>query len=281
MFIFLLSIGLTDPINNVFAEEVDSKSLIDQLFLLLDQIITDPLFIKVTDNALFLLLVGGIVSSLLVAWVTGRWQARRESFQMKSQLVTKINRSATKLIVALEFNARKESLDKKPIHQVFFEWRETSAEIGATVRVHWHAKVGLSPVVQEWNNYFEVVKHLYNIIVLNINMENVDIEKMTVYEKAEFEKKIAKQKDELKQKNSNLQNYLTRDTKDMELEYKPEDCNTALKNFFKAFQNQDTKDIERCVPDLLFFIDKRKYYLLTLIFKEPIISYDSFFKFKK
>ena len=243
MFIFLLSIGLTDPINDVFAEEVDSKFLIDQ-------VITHPLF---------LLLVGGSVSSLLVTWVTRSWQARRESFQIKSQLITKINRSATKLIVALEFNTRKETFDEESIHKVFLEWRETSADIGATVRANWHAKDDvINPVVKEWNTYFDVVKDLYNI-VLNINMENVDIG----------------------QKKSDIKDYLTNETKDVKLEYDAKKCETALENFFEAFENQKKKDIGRCVTELLFYIDKRKYFLLTLIFKEPIISYESFFKFKK
>lgn len=243
MFIFLISIGLTDPINNVFAAEGDLKFTVDQ-------VITHPLF---------LLLVGGSVSSLLVSWVTRSWQARRESFQTKSQLITKINRSATKLIVALEFNTRKETFDEESIHKVFLEWRETSAEVGAMVRANWHAKVDvINPVVKEWNTYFDVVKDLYNI-VLNINMENVDIEG----------------------KKSNMKEYLTNETEDMKLEYDTKECETALENFFKAFENRKEKDIGRCVTELLFYIDKRKYFLLTLIFKEPIISYNSFFKFKK
>ena len=98
MFIFLLSIGLTDPIKNVFAENHGPEFTIDQ-------VITHPLF---------LLLIGGGVSGITSIWVKRRLQARRESFQMKSQLVTKINRSATKLILALEFYARKETLKYSP-----------------------------------------------------------------------------------------------------------------------------------------------------------------------
>ncbi|MCZ6582293.1 MAG: hypothetical protein O6761_03875 [Thaumarchaeota archaeon] len=251
MFIFLLPIGLTDPINNVFADEHVNN---------INATATPSLFDQVSTHPLVLLLVGGIVSSLLVTWITRYWQARSESFKTKSELITKINKSSTKLIVALEYNTRKETFDEESIHEVFREWRETSAEIGAMVRANWNAidDVDDNPVVEEWNAYFEVVKDLYNI-VLKINMDNVGIKK----------------------KKSKIYDYLIKNTKDKKLEYDTKKCEPVLENFFKAVKNQEPKDIGRCMAELLFYVDKRKYYLLTLIFKEPIISYESFFKFKK
>ena len=110
MFIFLLSIGLTVPINNVFAVEGENYINATATPSLIDQVSTHPLV---------LLLVGGIVSSLLVTWITRYWQTRSENFQIRSQLVTKINKSSTKLIVALEFSTREGSLDEKLMRDVF------------------------------------------------------------------------------------------------------------------------------------------------------------------
>ena len=287
MFIFLLSIGLTVPINNVFA--VEGENNINGT--------AGPSFIdQVSTNPLVLLLVGGIGSTVFVAWITRHWQTRSENFQIRSQLVTKINKSSTKLIVALEFSTREGSLDEKLMRDVFREWRETSAEIGATVRVHWHRKVGHyeNPVVTEWNAYFKTVIDLYHII-RDINTRDEDFKK----------------------KKSKMEDYLINNDVFEELEYFKEDCKTAFDNFFKVVEEPEKpvsqmteelktvlanleilmskgkseqnsaevnlpvkKDIGRCVTDLLYFVDKRKYYLLTLIFKESIIPYSTFFKFK-
>lgn len=242
MFIFLLSISLTDPIKNVFAENHGLGITIDQIFL----------------HPLLLLLIGGAVSGYIIPRETKRWQARREIFEIKSQLITKINKSATTLLVELEFITRKENPNEKLIHNIFLEWRETAAEIGATVRTYWHAKNYVNPVLLEWNTFFDIVKDLYNI-VLNINMEKVDINRKKLFMKTYLE--------------SNPENEV--------LDYDPEKSIIALDNFFEALDKKDKKELRRCVPELLFYVDKRKYYLLTLIFKEPTTSYDSFFKFKK
>lgn len=242
-------------------------------------------FVDIIDHPLFILAIGAIITGFLIPQFAKSVQSRKESFEIKRDLIKKINSSTTKLLGTTQMLARQE-IKIEEIPPEFLEWKESCAEIGATVRAYWGDEKNNSEVELEWNGYYECVVDLYNVI--------------TNWIPEEHSKRIG-----------NITKFLKlNDSKDpkLELEYKPDIVDAITKKFLETViervnSNDNTKEIStklkqkpkiqgsmpkgwspendskkldyskeysKALFELVNVFDKRKYFLLKLLFSNEI-----------
>jgi len=208
------------------------------------------MIINILQNPLFVLITGGGITSLLIPQLTNKIQDRKENFEIKRELMQNINKSTTRLLEKIKMLSTGIS-SKKDLHEEFFNWSESCAEIGTTVRAYWSVGKGGSVVEDEWNAYYEHVEKLYNVIInFEERLEHGTIE-------------------------NNIISFLKGNNSNFKLEYDLNTVSRITEDFFK-----ETKDLTEsetypkryslALYDLVRLFDGRKYYLLKLVFKNKI-----------
>ena len=266
--------SITIRIEGIHSSSISSEDSINE-FENVGKIIID-----IISHPLVILLIGAVITKFLVPRLTDKMQARKESFEIKKELIKKINSSTTTLLETTKMLAKGDKTEEE-IPPEFLKWRESCAEIGATVRAYWDEGEKASVVEEEWNAYYERVVDLYDVIT--------DFSK---------EEKYNDIKDKLK-------SFFEKHDPKIRLEYNIEDeedksgkikegVDTRIKKFFDIVGKRDerkekpeqtffkTEDAKRtndnatkysvALVNLVYLFDKRKYYLLKLIFGNKIRS---------
>lgn len=210
----------------------------------------EKMIVDITSHPLFILAIGAGITGFLLPKFTDKMQARKESFEIKKELIKKINSSTATLLETTKMVAR-QKIKKEEIHLEFLQWSKSCAEIGATVRAYWNEGKKVSVVEKEWNSYYKMVDALYNVITNFYPKEK----------HSEIEKDIKK--------------FLKSNDSELRLEYEPEEVDTKTEEFFKTVgerveSKDNAKKYSEALFNLVYLFDKRKYYLLKLIFKNKI-----------
>ncbi len=206
--------------------------------------------INISKDPFFILITGGGITSLLIPKLTNKIQDRKENFEIKQQLMENINTSTTRLLEKTKMLSVGTAA-KEDLHTEFLNWRESCAVIGTTVRAYWSAGKEKNVVVKEWNEYYENVENLYNVIIN--------------YKKKEEYECISKE----------VISFLKKNDSDFDLEYEDNDVEKFTNAFFNEAKKHDaskkySENYSRALYDLVRLFDKRKYYLLKLVFKNKI-----------
>ena len=204
------------------------------------------MLVAIIQHPLFILVTGGGITSLLIPQLANRMQDRKENFKIKKDLIKKINKSTTTLLEKLKLLSNQER-NQEDITKQFLLWRADCADIGATVRAYWNEGKKESVVEEEWNAYYKMVENLYYVIT------NYSKEKQSRIEK-QFTKVLKKNPSKLR------------------LEYNPDTVGDITKNFFETMDKSkdNPDDYSEALSKLVNILDKRKYYLLKLIFRHKI-----------
>jgi len=237
------------------------------------------MIVDIISHPLILLLIGAGITGFLIPKFAESVQARKESFEIKKELIKKINKSTTILLGTTQMLAR-QKINEEVIYPEFLKWKESCAEIGADVRAYWDEGEKESAVEKEWNAYYDRVVDLYNVITkFCTQKERIDIEKklksfFTLHDpKLRLEYEI----DDVRVPSGEpIKGVDTRIKKFFETavdQSEPKD--NAIEKFFKtAVVKSESKDNAKEYPkafsDLIYLFDKRKYYLLKLIFTNKI-----------
>jgi len=208
------------------------------------------MIIDIISHPLFILLIGAWVTKVLIPRFTNNIQVQKENFEIKKELIKKINSSTTELLVITQMIAKQE-IKKEKVSDEFLKWTKSCAEIGATVRAHWDDGKNESVVEKEWNRYYDSVLDLYNIIT---NLP------------------VKKKRDKI---NKDLKSFFKSYNPVLRLEYEIDDVDTIIEDFFKIVDELDEyennlKKYSEALFELVYLFDKRKYYLLKLIFRNTI-----------
>ena len=204
------------------------------------------MLVAIVQHPLFILVTGGGITSLLIPQLANRMQDRKENFKIKKDLIKKINKSTTILLEKLKLLSNQER-NQEDITKQFLLWRADCADIGATVRAYWNEGKKESVVEEEWNAYYKMVENLYYVIT------NYSKERQSIIEK-QFTKVLKKNPSKLR------------------LEYNPDTVGDITKNFFETMDKSkdNPSDYSEALSKLVNILDKRKYYLLKLIFRHKI-----------
>jgi len=206
---------------------------------------------KILDDPLFIILTGGGITSLVIPRLTNKIHDRKVNFEIKKELVKKINKSTTRLLEKIKMLSIGVA-DEEKLSEEFFNWSESCSEIGTTVRVYWSGGKGKCVVEDEWNEYYKHVVMLYSVI--------------TNFKKEEGNEKIEKK----------IISFLeTKSDSDIELEYKENIVKKTTEKFFEETDKRDSfktdpEKYSQALYELVRLFDKRKYYILELVFKNKI-----------
>jgi len=275
-FVFNDSESITIRIEGIHSSSISAEKSVTE------SVNVEKMIVDFISHPLFILTIGAGITGLLIPTFTNKMQARTESFEIKKELIKKINSSTTKLLETTQMLTRQEiKVEKIPTE--FLKWKESCAEIGATVRAYWGDKENKSVIEVEWNAYYERVVELYNLIT-NFNPE--------------------KHRGRI----DHIKKFLKSNDPTLKLEYETEDVDTITDKFFETVVKlaepkdnpkeiptklEQKPEIRGCMPkgwspendskklyyskeysealyELVKMFDKRKYYLLKLIFSTKI-----------
>ena len=222
---------------------------------------------KILNDPLFILLTGGGITSLLIPQLTNKIQDRKENFEIKKELMEKINSSTTRLLVKIKMLST-EITNEEELHKEFFKWRVSCSEIGAVVRVYWSGGKGNSVVLEEWNAYYEHVDMLYRVITNDKKDEKADKKIISFLEKYDHDIKLEYKSDKVEEITNSFFNEVKKlDTSKIDIEI----TENASKETEKLDSSEiDTEKYSKALGKLVHLFDKRKYYLLKLVFKNKI-----------
>jgi len=227
----------------------------------------DKIIFGILNDPLFILLTGGGITSLLIPRLTDKIQDRKENFEIKKELMVKINKSTTKLLVKIKMLST-EITNKEELHKEFFNWRESCSEIGATVRIYWSGGKGNSVVLEEWNAYYKHVDMLYRVITNYKKEEEADKKIISFLKKYDHDIKLEYESDDVKEITNSFFNEVKKlDTSKTDKEI----TENASKETDKLDSAEiDTEKYSKALGKLVHLFDKRKYYLLKLVFNNKI-----------
>ena len=210
------------------------------------------MLVAIIQHPLFILVTGGGITSLLIPQLANRMQDRKENFKIKKDLIKKINKSTTTLLEKLKLLSNQER-NQEDITKQFLLWRADCADIGATIRAYWNEGKKISVVEEEWNAYYKMVEKLYYVITNHSKGKQSGIEE---------QKMVAQTFTDLLKKNPSK----------LRLEYDPDTVGDITKNFFETMDKSkdNPEDYSKALSKLVNIFDKRKYYLLKLIFRHKI-----------
>lgn len=235
--------SITIRIEGIHSSSISSEDSINE-FENVGKIIID-----IISHPLVILSIGAVITKFLVPRLTDKMQARKESFEIKKELIKKINSSTTALLETTQM-LRRGKIQEKKVSDEFLKWKKSCAEIGATVRAYWDEGNEKSVVEEEWNAYYDRVEDLYNVITNS---------------------PLKKNSDDINKDFKSF--FISHDTK-LRLEYTEDEANTKIDSFCEVVKTDEFKDkpkeYSKALFEVVYLFDKRKYYLLKLIFRNPI-----------
>lgn len=119
------------------------------------------------DSQPFLLLIAtAAISGTLVPYVTRQWQLKEKELEIKSELVTSMNRAISSFEREIQaFEVRKvQSGNKKfePLNEAYAEWQVQSSELSGKIRAYF------PQAAPDWNAHVKVIDELYALTGTNV-----------------------------------------------------------------------------------------------------------------
>lgn len=123
----------------------------------------------ILSNPLLLLVVGGIITGLLIPYITNQWQNHQKEFEIRTDLLGRISESLAGLLVVrenveidLENNRISNDTTNSFVNQ-FKNWSISNAVIGSQLRAYFPQ----TPIGQEWDRFVNLTNQFYESPMLD------------------------------------------------------------------------------------------------------------------
>lgn len=120
-------------------------------------------FKEILSNQFLLLIVGGILTGLLIPYITTQWQNHEKELEIKTNLVSKISEYVTRMLMAIQFvevsqsRGINSSLTNEEYDNEYRDWKINSDIIQSQINAYFpNIDVG-----KDWKKFSNAVEYFY------------------------------------------------------------------------------------------------------------------------
>jgi hypothetical protein len=114
------------------------------------------------SNPLLLLVIGGIISGLLIPYITSQWQNHEKELELKTGIVSRISEEVSRVLTTAQFAAANRTGQAEYL-QAYYEWEAAHSAIGSYLRAYFsNTNIG-----EEWDEYANVTTSLFRLTAIN------------------------------------------------------------------------------------------------------------------
>ena len=117
-------------------------------------------FKEILSNPLLLLVVGGILTGLLIPYITTQWQNHEKELEIKTSLVSKISEYVTRMLMAIQFvevRGINSSLTNEEYDNEYRDWKINSDIIQSQINAYF-PNIDLG---KDWKKFSNAVEYFY------------------------------------------------------------------------------------------------------------------------
>jgi hypothetical protein len=118
---------------------------------------------EILSNPLLLLIVGGILTGLLIPFITTQWQNHEKELEIKTSLVSKISEYATRMLMAIQFvelsqsRGTNNSLTNEEYDNEYRDWKINSDILQSQISAYFPS----TSIDKNWKKFSNVVENFY------------------------------------------------------------------------------------------------------------------------
>jgi hypothetical protein len=118
---------------------------------------------EILSNQFFLLIIGGILTGLLVPYITTQWQNHEKELEIKTNLVSEISESVTRMLMAIQFvevsqsRGINNSLKNEEYDNEYRDWKINSDVIQSQINAYFPS----IDIDENWKKFSNAVEDLY------------------------------------------------------------------------------------------------------------------------
>src|SRR6476659_1909657 len=131
---------------------------------------------EILSNPLLLLIVGGILTGLLIPYITTRWQNHEKELEIKTSLVSKISEYATRMLMAIQFvevspsQGSNSSLTQEQYNNEYRDWKINSDIMQSQINAYF-PNIDAS---KQWKRFSNSVEFLYALSGVRSEESRID-----------------------------------------------------------------------------------------------------------
>ena len=120
-------------------------------------------FKEILSNQFLLLIVGGILTGLLIPYITTQWQNHEKELEIKTSLVSKISEYVTRMLMAIQFvevsqsRGINSSLTNEEYDNEYRDWKINSDIIQSQINAYF-PNIDLG---KDWKKFSNAVEYFY------------------------------------------------------------------------------------------------------------------------
>ena len=120
-------------------------------------------FKEILSNQFLLLIVGGILTGLLIPYITTQWQNHEKELEIKTSLVSKISEYVTRMLMAIQFvevsqsRGINSSLTNEEYDNEYRDWKVNSDIIQSQITAYF-PNIDLG---KDWKKFSNAVEYFY------------------------------------------------------------------------------------------------------------------------
>jgi hypothetical protein len=120
-------------------------------------------FKEILSNQFFLLIIGGILTGILIPYITTQWQNHEKELEIKTSLVSEISKSVTRMLMAIQFvevsqsQGMNSSLTNEEYDNEYRDWKINSDIIQSQISAYF-PNIDLG---KDWNKFSNSVEYFY------------------------------------------------------------------------------------------------------------------------
>ena len=124
---------------------------------------TKDSFKEILSNQFLLLIVGGILTGLLIPYITTQWQNHEKELEIKTSLVSKISEYVTRMLMAIQFvevsqsRGINSSLTNEEYDNEYRDWKINSDIIQSQINAYF-PNIDLG---KDWKKFSNAVEYFY------------------------------------------------------------------------------------------------------------------------
>ncbi|MGB9168744.1 MAG: hypothetical protein WCB31_07455 [Nitrososphaeraceae archaeon] len=120
-------------------------------------------FKEILSNQFLLLIVGGILTGLLIPYITTQWQNHEKELEIKTGLVSKISEHVTRMLMAIQFvevsqsRGINSSLTNEEYDNEYRDWKINSDIIQSQINAYFPS----IDIDKSWKKFSNAVEYFY------------------------------------------------------------------------------------------------------------------------
>jgi hypothetical protein len=131
---------------------------------------------EILSNPLLLLIVGGILTGLLIPYITTQWQNHEKELDIKTSLVSKISEYTTRMLMAIQFvevsqsPGENSSLTQEQYDNEYRDWKINSDIMQSQISAYF-PNIDAS---KQWKKFSNAVEFLYALSGVHSEESRID-----------------------------------------------------------------------------------------------------------